>query len=153
MRPSGKIGRPAALQSAQIQQKARQYRGSDALDSIRSAAKSSSAARSVCRPSAGTAHRLLEIARRNEIRQGAGLPLLSIPRELRLMKRQEELVAFGRFEIAHRRAVWDQVLASRRLAEVNPNWRPSWMEGIGYQSEVRRILWEQFRAAQTERLA
>jgi len=40
--------------------------------------------------SAATARRLVEIARRNVIRREANLPLLSIPQELRRMKKQEE---------------------------------------------------------------
>ena len=44
--------------------------------------------------SAGTARRLIEIARRNEIRREANLPLLSIAKELRRMKKQEELEEF-----------------------------------------------------------
>ena len=75
-----------------------------------------------------TARRLRDIAERNEIRRGAKLPLLSISKELRRMKQQESLEDFGRFEAVHRRAMWEQVLKTRREAEGNPNWRPSWME-------------------------
>ena len=60
------------------------------------------------------------------------------------MKKQEELEEFERFEAAYGRAVWEKVLKPRREAEGNPNWRPSWMEGVGYQTQVRKILWEQF---------
>jgi len=35
----------------------------------------------------------------------------------------------------------------RREAEGNPNWRPTWMEGLCIQNQVRKILWEQFYAA------
>jgi hypothetical protein len=96
---------------------------------------------------AATARRLLEIARRNEIRREANLPLLPIAKELRRIKRQEELEEFERFQGAHGRAVWDQVLKPRREAEGNPNWRPNWMEGVAYQTQVNKILWEQFYAA------
>ena len=96
---------------------------------------------------AGTARRLLEIARRNELRQEAKLPLLPIAKELRRIKRQEELEEFERFEAVHAKAVWQEVLKPRREAEGNPNWRPSWMEGVHYQNEVSKILWEQFYAA------
>jgi hypothetical protein len=89
---------------------------------------------------AATARRLLEIARRNRIRREAGLPLLSIPRELRRMKQQEELEEFTRFEAVHAKAVWDQLLKPRRAAEGNPNWRPSWMEGVRYQNELYAAL-------------
>ena len=97
--------------------------------------------------SAATARRLLEIARRNEIRREAKLPLLSIAKELRRMKKQEELEEFERFEVAYGEAVWEQVLKARREAEGNPNWRPSWMEGVSYQTQVNKILREQFYAA------
>jgi hypothetical protein len=76
---------------------------------------------------AATARRLLEIACRNELRQEANLPLLSIAKELRQMKKQEELEEFGRFEAVHAKAVWDQLLKHCREAEGNPNWRPSWI--------------------------
>jgi hypothetical protein len=95
---------------------------------------------------ATTARRLLEIARRNEIRREANLPLLSLAKELRRMKRQEELEEFSRFEAAHSKAVWDEVLKPRRETK-GPNWRPNWMDGVRYQSEVYRILWEQLYAA------
>jgi hypothetical protein len=93
-----------------------------------------------------TARRLLEIARRNELRQKANLPLLSIPKELRRMKKQEDLEEYEQFEAVHAKAVWDEVLKPRREAEGNPTWRPSWMEGVHYQSQVHKILWQQFYA-------
>jgi hypothetical protein len=73
---------------------------------------------------AATARRLMEIARRNEIRREAKLPLLPIAKELRRIKRQEDLEEFERFQAAYGKAVWEQVLKSRRGAEGNPNWRP-----------------------------
>jgi hypothetical protein len=93
-----------------------------------------------------TARRLLEIARRNELRHEAKLPLLPIAKELRRMKKQEELEEFSRFEAAHGKTLWEEVLKPRREAE-GPNWRPNWMEGVRYQSEVYRILSQQFCAA------
>ena len=86
---------------------------------------------------AATARRLLEIHRRNELRQAGQLPPLSITKELRRMKHQEELEAFCRFEAVHGRAVWAQVLEARR-AEGNPNWRPNWMEGVRCQKVLHR---------------
>jgi hypothetical protein len=91
-----------------------------------------------------TARRLREIAKRNEIRREVKLPLLSIPKELRRMKRQESMENFRRFEVKHGKAVWEQVLKAHRDAEGNPNWRPSWMEGTRLQSEVHKILRAQF---------
>ena len=90
--------------------------------------------------------RLLEIGRRNEIRREAGLPFLSITKELRRLKRQEALEAFRRFEAAHGPGVWAQVLETRRQAEGNPNWQPNWTEGVRCQKEVGAILraqWEE----------
>ena len=63
------------------------------------------------------------------------------------MKKQEELEEFERFEAAYGKAVWDQVLKQRREAEGNPNWRPTWIEGISYQTQVDKILGEKFYAA------
>ena len=93
---------------------------------------------------AATARRLIEIARRNEIRREANLPLLSIAKELRRMKQQEELETFSRFEAAYGKAVWDEVLKPRREAE-GPNWRPSWIEGMCYQNQVFKIARQQFQ--------
>ena len=96
---------------------------------------------------AATARRLLEIARRNEIRREAKLPLLPIAKELRRIKKQEELEEFERFEALHGKAVWQEVLKPRREAEGDPNWRPSWIEGGSYQTEVNKILRQKFYAA------
>jgi len=93
-----------------------------------------------------TAHRLLEIAGRNTIRREAKLPLLSIAKELRRMKRQEELKAFELFEAAHGKAVLDEVLKARREAVGDPHWRPNWMTGMAIANQVRNILRKQFPA-------
>ena len=61
------------------------------------------------------------------------------------MKRAEDEAEFNRFAASRRRAVWDQVLKTRRDLEGDPNWRPSWSEGLAYQREVSRILREAFR--------
>ena len=98
--------------------------------------------------SAATARRLLDIARRNEIRREAGLPLLSTVKELRRLKQYEDGELFERFKAQHRDVVWEEVLKPRRAAEGNPNWFPrNWAEGVGYQSEVYKILRERFAAA------
>jgi hypothetical protein len=96
--------------------------------------------------SAGTARRLREITTRNTLRRTFTLPALSVPNELRRMKKAEDEIEFNRFAASRRRAVWDQVLKTRRDLEDDPNWKPSWSEGVGYQSEVARILWARFRA-------
>ena len=81
----------------------------------------------------------MEIARRNEIRREANLPLLPIAKELRRMKKQEELEEFEPVRGGHGKAVWDQVLKPRREAEGNPNWRPSWMEGVQLSNRGSQI--------------
>jgi hypothetical protein len=99
---------------------------------------------------ATTARRLLEIERRNKLRREGKLPLLSVAKELRRMKEQDDSQkfseAFRPFEAANRQAVWAEVLKSRREALGDPNWRPNWIAGTGYQNEVFRILRERFEA-------
>jgi|GEM_PF-5411494 hypothetical protein len=65
------------------------------------------------------------------------------------MKTQEIQDEFSRFEAAHGRAVWEEVLKSRREAEGNPNCRPSWMKAMGYQAQVTRILRHRFYTEKT----
>jgi hypothetical protein len=93
-----------------------------------------------------TARRLLEIKARNKLRHEFTLPALSIPNELRRMKLAEDEAEFNRFAASRRKAVWDQVLKTRRDLEGDPKWRPSWIEGLAYECEVFRILRERFRA-------
>jgi hypothetical protein len=95
-----------------------------------------------------TARRLREIARRNEIRQEARLPLLSVAKELRRMKDQARAEAFRCFEAEHSRTVWEQVLTSRREGEGSPNWRPGWSEGVRLQNEIFKILRTRFQQQQ-----
>jgi hypothetical protein len=98
-----------------------------------------------------TAGRIAEIAKRNRIREEAGLPLLSIAKELRRMKTAEEEAKFEAFAVVHGRAVWDEVLAPERKRRGQPDWRPSsFMEGMGYQAKIRKILREQFKARVTK---
>jgi hypothetical protein len=96
-----------------------------------------------------TARRIEEITARNRIRQEAGLPLLSIPRELRKMKLADDLAEFEKFAAIHRQAVWDEVLAPVREVKGEPNWHPkAFMAGLGFQSKVRKILRERFAEQQ-----
>jgi hypothetical protein len=109
----------------------------------------SAASESILKVCATTARRLAEIECRNQLRREAKLPVLGIARELRHLKeqadRQKFWEAFRPFAAKHRQAVWDEVLKPRRELE-GPNWRPNWIEGMAYQSEVYRILRERFRA-------
>ena len=82
---------------------------------------------------------------RNKLRQAYTLPALSIPNELRRMKRAEDEAEFNRFAASRRRAVWDQVLKTRRELEGDPNWRPSWSEGLAISGKWAESL-GRFRA-------
>ena len=109
-------------------------------------ARSEIAAWNVC---AGTARKIKEIAARNIIRAEAGLPLLSIPRELRRMKQVTDAMAFEDFADLHRQAVLEEVLAPVREARGEPNWRPTgFMEGMGFQAQVEKLLRERFELSQ-----
>jgi hypothetical protein len=89
---------------------------------------------------AATARRIEEIIARNRIRAEACLPLLSIPKELRRMKEAADAAKFEAFADGHKGAVWDEMLATKREARGEPNWRPSsWMEGIAFQAEVPTV--------------
>jgi hypothetical protein len=108
---------------------------------------SNAAARNVC---AGTARKIEEIAARNIIRAEAGLPLLSVPQELRKIKDAEIAAEFEQFADRHRQAVWDEVLAPVREARGEPNYRPTrLMEGLAFQAQVVKTLRERFKVAQT----
>ena len=58
--------------------------------------------------------RLREIAERNRVRQEAGLPLLSVPKELRRMKKSADTEKFRNFAEAHRRRIYQKMLARVR---------------------------------------
>jgi len=64
------------------------------------------------------------------------------------MKERQDAKDFERFEAARGKAIWEQVLQSRREAEGNANWRPkNFMEGMAYQNEARKILGDQYSMA------
>jgi len=108
---------------------------------------SKTAAWNVC---ASTAQKIEEIAARNIIRAEAGLPLLSIPKELRRMKQVTDAMAFEEFADRHRQTVWEEVLGPMRQTRREPNWRPTrLMEGFAFQAQVSKILRERFKVAQT----
>jgi hypothetical protein len=105
-------------------------------------ARSETAAWKVC---ASTAQKIEEIAARNIIRAEAGLPLLSVPQELRRMKQVTDAMAFEEFAERHRQAVWNEVLGPVRETRGEPNWRPTrLMEGLAFQAQVSKILRERF---------
>jgi hypothetical protein len=79
--------------------------------------------------------RLEEIALRNRLRKEAGLPLLSVVKELRRMKTVEDGERFNHFVALHEKAVWDEVLKSVRDGRGDPNWRPKLDHRHGNSSE------------------
>jgi hypothetical protein len=92
-----------------------------------------------------TARRIAEITARNRIREEAGLPLLSIPKELRRMKNAYDAAEFEAFASEHSAAVCDEVLQAERNRRGQLDWRPTgWMDGMAHQSRVSRILRQQF---------
>jgi hypothetical protein len=93
-----------------------------------------------------TAFRIQEIEARNRLREESGLPVLSIPKELRRMKMAADQEVFQRFEAIHAKAVWDEVLKPIRDEKGDPNWRPGWMGGMALQNDFYRILRQRFRA-------
>ena len=90
--------------------------------------------------SAATLRRLEEIALRNRLRKEAGLPLLSVVKELRRMKTVEDGERFNQFVALHKKAVWNQVLKSVRDGMGDPNWSPNSITGMGIQANVLAIL-------------
>ena len=90
--------------------------------------------------SADTLRRLEEIALRNRLRKEAGLPLLSVVKELRRMKTVEDGERFNQFVALHKKAVWNQVLKSVRDGMGDPNWSPNSITGMGIQANVLAIL-------------
>ena len=81
--------------------------------------------------SADTLRRPEEIALRNRLRKEAGLPLLSVVKELRRMKTVEDGERFNQFVALHEKAVWDEVLKSVRDGMGDPNWSPNSITGMG----------------------
>jgi hypothetical protein len=91
--------------------------------------------------SAVTRSRLEEIAFRNGLRKEAGLPLLSIAKELRRMKTVADEERFRRFAELHLQVVRNNVLKLVRDEKGDPSWRPTgWIVGIAFQARVDEIL-------------
>jgi hypothetical protein len=75
--------------------------------------------------SAVTLVRLRDIAERNGVRQEAGLPLLSVPRELRRMKEATDAEKFRNFAEAHRKSIYQKMLGRVRRRSGDPHWAPT----------------------------
>jgi hypothetical protein len=90
-----------------------------------------------------TIRRLREIAERNSIRQEAGLPLLSVAKELRRMKEAADAEKFRAFVEANRKRVYDKMLRRVRTRYGELNWTPSGVlsgGGLCFAAHVDRQL-------------
>jgi hypothetical protein len=88
-----------------------------------------------------TVLRLREIAERNRIRQEAGLPLLSVPKELRRMKETADAEKSRKFADAHRKRLYNKMLARARRQCGDPDWAPTGMlsgGGMWFNIQVER---------------
>jgi hypothetical protein len=96
--------------------------------------------------STATCSRLEEIAFRNRVRKEAGLPLLSVAKELRRMKMVADEKRFRRFAALHREAVWNDVVKIVREEIGDPNSRPTGcIVGMGFQARVDGILRDRYQ--------
>ncbi len=103
----------------------------------------SSAAMSIPASYPNASTHLVEIARRNLLRQESGLPLLSVPKELRRIKNAEGYARFAKFSEAYRKRVQEKVLARIRRQLRQPDSNPQGMlsgGGMAFESEVSRNL-------------
>ena len=92
--------------------------------------------------------RLREIAERNSIRQEAGLPLLSVPKELRRMKEAANAEKFRAFADANRKRVYAKLLGQVRRRFGEPNWTPSGVlsgGGVWFSAQVDQQLRKLYR--------
>jgi hypothetical protein len=108
----------------------------------------SSAGAQPCNFDSVTVLRLQEIAERNRIRLEAGLPLLSVPKELRRMKEIADTERFRKFADAHRKRVYNKMLARIRRRCGDPNWAPTGMlssGGMWFDAQVDRQLRKLYR--------
>jgi hypothetical protein len=95
-----------------------------------------------------TVRRLREIAERNRIRQEAGLPLLSVAKQLRRMKEATDTEKFRMFADAHRKRVYDKMLARVRRRCGDPNWAPTGMlsgGGLRFGAQVDEQMRKLYR--------
>ena len=93
-----------------------------------------------------TVLRLRNILERNAIRQEAGLPLLSVPKELRRMKKAADAEKFRKFADAHQEGVYHKMLAKVQRQCGDPNWAPtSMLSAMWFGAQVNRELSTLFR--------
>jgi hypothetical protein len=100
--------------------------------------------------------RIREIAQRNSIREQAGLPLLSVPKELRRMKEAADAEKFRAFVEANRKRVYAKMLRRIRGRCGEPNWAPSGVlsgGGMWFSAEVDRQIGTLYRRITRTRVA
>jgi hypothetical protein len=98
--------------------------------------------------SAVTSLRLQEIAERNRVRQEAGLPLLSVPKELRRIKEVADAEKFRNFVEEHRKNIYQKMLARVRRQYGDPEWAPTGMlsgGGLWFGAQVDEQLTKLYR--------
>jgi hypothetical protein len=95
-----------------------------------------------------TVLRFRQIAERNRIRREAGLPLLSVSKELRRMKEVADTERFREFADAHRKTVYIKMLARMRRRCGVPNWAPTGMlsgGGMCFAAQVEKQIRKLYR--------
>lgn len=96
-------------------------------------------ASSVAHQNPAVAARLAEIAGRNELRRGCGLPLLSVAAEFRRMKKAEADDQFSKFCRAVKTKIREKLLARIRRKRLDPIWVPAGMcSGMGFERQVNK---------------
>jgi hypothetical protein len=94
-----------------------------------------------------TLRRLQEIAARNRIRQEAGLPLLSVPRELRRMKEVTDVEKFRGFTEANRKRLNEKML-TRMRRRCGASWAPTGVlagGGLWFGAQVDKQMRKLYR--------
>jgi hypothetical protein len=95
-----------------------------------------------------TVRRLREVADRNRVRQEAGLPLLSVPKELGRMKEAADAKKFRNFADAYRKRIYHKMLARVRRRCGDPQWAPTGIlsgGGLWFDARVEEQLTKLFR--------
>lgn len=86
-----------------------------------------------------------DVQKRNAVRREVGLPLLSVPQEVRKIYQARRLANFEQFAATTplRQKIANEVLTNIRALRRNPTWKPTGMlsgGGLAFHLEVRRRL-------------
>jgi hypothetical protein len=89
----------------------------------------------------GVASHIAEVERRNLLRKEFGLPLLSVPKEIRRIKTAQAIQSFATFSEKYRSRLVEKMLAKMRRQRSKADWRPVGMiEGFHFEDQVSRRL-------------